>query len=489
MNNVQDMITRETYGGIAPVLTKERIYSFRDVALIGSGYGIATWCYVQGAYLASILPFNLALISMIFPFLAAGMITILTVTISCRFGIDLWVYQRAVFGQKLIGIVCIVAMLAVWGCYAINCQMFASSTEYLLTTLSGRESVLGNVPWLMAIICAIIGLLLAMKGPYMVKTATYIMVPCLLGIGLLMVIKILSTTSLSELNAVEPLYGADYPSVKVAFMCAAETGFGFAFGWYTALGTLARLGNNERGNLYGYTLGYIGAVDLFSCIGILGGCVMAGFGLYSADPTDWMLTIAGPVWGILALIAIALANITTQAMGCYALSLATKIVCPTWDYRKIAVAYTVFCCILITYNDIWTIWPVINAASAVIAAPAIALILIDYFFIRKGKVGMRSIYRLKGHDAYNYSGGFNLVALFCFTVSVVFYFSIYDPIMFYPRNDSAIFMLLGASVPTFIIAGGLYLILSKIPAVNKYLCKDQTEIEKSEFRGSYETTE
>lgn len=473
MSNVNESIKRETYEGIVPVLSGERMYSFKDIALIATGYGVASWCYTQGAFISSIVPVNLALIAQIFSFLAAGVVTILTVTIACRFGIDLWVYQRAVFGHKFIAAICIIAILGVWGFYATNAQMFSSSCTYLAESIVGAETFLNDIPWFLAIVCCLIGLFIALKGPYMVKIATYIMVPAIIGVGIIMLIKILSTASFSELMKIEPLYVDSYSSLKVGFMVAGELGFGFAFTWYTALGTFARIGNSERASVWGYNIGYIGAVNLFSCIGIVGGCLMAGLGSYSADPTDWMLTIGGPVWGIISLISVAFANITTQALGCYALCLATKIVCPSWNYKIIAIAYTAYCCFLVCYDDIWTIYPLINAIGACVAAPAIGMILADFFLVRKKKLDMRSLFRISNKDAYNYTGGFNIVAVVCMAVGIIVYWLLYDPVLYYPRNDNPIFLICGASIPSFIVSAGLYVGASKVPSIKQYMIRDK----------------
>ena len=58
-----DEIGKETYYGIVPVLSGERIYGTKESILVTAGYGIATWCFVQGAFIASVLPFYMAILA------------------------------------------------------------------------------------------------------------------------------------------------------------------------------------------------------------------------------------------------------------------------------------------------------------------------------------------------------------------------------------------------------------------------------------------
>ena len=62
MNN-EDYIKQETITGIVPMLRSDRQYSFNDLFLTTSGFGIATWCYTQGAYVAQFLGFKQMLIN------------------------------------------------------------------------------------------------------------------------------------------------------------------------------------------------------------------------------------------------------------------------------------------------------------------------------------------------------------------------------------------------------------------------------------------
>ena len=102
MSKMNDYIQQETITGIVPMTNKDRQYSFWDLFLSTSGFAIATWCYTQGAYVAQYLTFNQMLIN-IFSFnIIWVFIECLPILFAVKYGIDLWIWLRAVLGKMCI---------------------------------------------------------------------------------------------------------------------------------------------------------------------------------------------------------------------------------------------------------------------------------------------------------------------------------------------------------------------------------------------------
>ena len=100
MSKMNDFIQQETITGIVPMINKDRQYSFWDLFLSTSGFAIATWCYTQGAYVAQYLTFNQMLIN-IFSFnIIWVFIECLPILFAVKYGIDLWIWLRAVLGKR-----------------------------------------------------------------------------------------------------------------------------------------------------------------------------------------------------------------------------------------------------------------------------------------------------------------------------------------------------------------------------------------------------
>ena len=104
-------IEKEIYMGKVPVLTKERIYNFRGVSFTTAGIGVASWCYVQGGWMASVLPINLALLACIAPLLLMGLIMLIITTVPTKFGIENFLMQGASFGYKFARVLFIISIL------------------------------------------------------------------------------------------------------------------------------------------------------------------------------------------------------------------------------------------------------------------------------------------------------------------------------------------------------------------------------------------
>lgn len=364
------------------------------------------------------------------------------------------------------------------GWYAINAQLFAGSmmniSEYFGYTVGD-----GARPWL-ATACIIVGSFFAINGPQLLKKSLYIMVPCLLGVGVLLMIKALTTTTWDELMSVTPVYSDLYPSLGIGFIIMIEAAFAFVFSWFPVLGQFARLTKSGGTSFWGHTLGYAVAMGFFVCIGVITATLMASLGAYSDDPTDWMTRIGGPFWGLLSMIAIALANITTQATGMYCWTIATKGMWPSLKYRPIVAVYCAWLIILEFWGVIWNYYNMFLAIVAVTCGVCCAVVESDYFLIRKAKFSFKSIYGIKGHNAYNYSAGFNVVAIISLTIGAVVYFLAYDPINYMPRNE--MLFMFTPTIISFLAAFLSYFLISRIPIAKKYLLKDREEVEKIEKR-------
>ena len=204
-----EYIQQETVTGVVPMLKSDRQYSFWDLFLSTSGFAIATWCYTQGAYVAQYLSFKQMLIN-IFAFnIIFVFIECIPVLFATRYGIDLWIWLRSVLGKKGVIIFSIVISLANFGWYAVDSQLFASSMINLFGTFG---VILNPVFWkpFLGVGCVIIGTVIALGGPEVIKWTNRFLVTALLAVGVIVVIISFTSVPLSAINAVQPdtsLYG------------------------------------------------------------------------------------------------------------------------------------------------------------------------------------------------------------------------------------------------------------------------------------------
>lgn len=466
-----DQVDNDVYFGIIPLMRKDKIYSFWDIFLITSGFAIATWCYVQGGYCATLLGIKSVILNTFFSITLAALFVVAAALVATRLGTDLWVYQRAVYGHIGVNIFLIMLFTAAWGWYSINAQVFGSSMSKLLAAFGVNVSP--SVVTLLSLLCVAGGFYIAIKGPIAVRIATWIMVPSLFLVGLVIVIMVFTQYSWPELLAMKPINAGLYNTPRETFMMIAEWNIAFVFAWFPSLGALPRLVKTEREGYWGTIAGFGIVMALFICIGAITGLIMSQSGILSSDPTDWLIALGGAKLGLIALFLIGVANISTAAAGTYTLCLSTKIIKPEISYLKVAAIWGIWCCILTIWGGAWTYYPVFLALMGVTAAPGVGLIVMDYFIVRKSKISMKSLYRVDGDNSFVYTRGFNLVGVTSLIIGIAVYFLVYDPVNAVARLP--IFNYTTAALLSAAVAMLTYYVASKIPAVRKYLKLERDE--------------
>ena len=467
--SIENDVGNEVQYGVIPTLKKDRIYGFWDTVLVTGGYAIATWCYVQGGYLAGMLGFKQVIASTFFVCILTGLIGFLVVKIPDRHGVDIWFYQRAVFGNKAMIILWMIALASTWGYSAINAQLYANSIIKIFQA-GGVELGQEWVPWI-GMTCIGFGCWVAYKGPVAVRLATRIMVPCLLAVGTIIMILVFKHSSLSELAAITPVWASSYPDKITPYMLGVEWNIAFVFAWYPVLGVIPRFCKSERSAYWAHIIGYAGIMAWFICIGALTGLLMSSqTGAASTDPTEWLIELGGPVLGLLSLVFIGIANITTQGIGLYSLTVSSKVVKPDLSYNKMILFWSGYCTLLLFWGGIWDYYTTFLSVIGVICGPAVSLIIVDYFLVRKQRFSMAGIFKLSKTNVYEYSKGFNMPAVIAFLCGVGAYYYVYDPINFVPK--SKIFLYTSATGFASIVSSAVYIGLYKTAVVRKYLLRD-----------------
>lgn len=135
------------------------------------------------------------------------------------------------------------------------------------------------------------------------------------------------------------------------------------------------------------------------------------------------------------------------------------------------------------YVAILTIWGGVEehfgtfiSIAAFIQAPIIGMSFADYILVRKRKLSLKSAYFIKGHHAYDYNGGFNLIGLACVLIAcITTILFVYNPIT--GQAESPIFLLTTGSGFDAIFGGLLYYLASHIPPIRNYLLNDRSDLE------------
>lgn len=469
-----EYIRQETVTGTVPMLGRDRQYSFWDLFLATSGFAIATWCYTQGAYVAQYLSFKQMLINIFCFNIIWILIECIPIFFAVRYGIDLWVWLRSVLGKKGVAIFATVISLANFGWYAVDSQLFASS---MINLFGGFGITLNPTVWkpVLGVLCVVIGTLIALGGPDVIKWTNRFLVTALLIVGGVVVILCFTAVPLSDMVKVQPDTSL-YESALGRFMLSAEGNVAFAFSWSTQALVLPRLAKSEKSGYWATSISYgIIAPFFVAAGGVMAIAMFVKCGYYESDPTVMLSTLAGPGVALLSLLMVAFANIGTQGTGSYVNCMIVKSGFPKVSYKLLVIISMFYVSALTVWGWVMDNFGSFISMAAQIQGPIIGMTVVDYLIVKKRKISLKSLYNIDGHNAYEFTHGFNLVGIGCmviaFVTNILF---IYNPIT--AEIKSPIFMAITGSGYTAVCGGLLYWLASLTP-LKKYMLKDRDELD------------
>lgn len=467
-HDVNKEIENEVYCGTLPVLPKERKYGFLDALLVLSGYCIATWSYTQGSYLATLVGFKQLLIGAFLAAIFMLLIYQLPVILSSRYGIDIWIWLRSVFGSNGNKAVTLIIILINFPWYAVCCELFADSMENLLG-LFGIQ-LFNGAHLILSLSCVVVGTIIALRGVTTITWTTRILVPLLLLVGVAVVVVGFTSVPMEAIWNYQPELAGDADKT-VNYVLSIEANFAFVITLVGGMAEVPRLCKTEKSGFYAGVLGQGAAGSFFVVVGAVMAIAMQYVtGQMVDDPTLMMATLSAPILGLSSLLLVAFANIGTQAVGSYIYGVMLKSTFKKSSYKILVLILGVYVAILCVWGKITEYFGSFLTIGACVYAPLAALLFVDFFMIRKQKLDLKSAYELEGHNAYRYSKGFNIVGIICLALGFVFTLLIYDPINGVIHNK--ILFMLTPTFASFIFTGVLYYLLSKIPAIRRYIRRD-----------------
>ena len=472
--NYAEYIRQETITGTVPMVAKDRQYSFWDLFLTTSGFSIATWCYTQGAYVAQYLSFRQMLINIFCFNIIWVLIECIPVFFSVRYGIDLWIWLRSVLGRKGVAILATVISMANFGWYAVDSQLFASSMINLLGAFGISMNAAIWKP-ILGVLCVILGTLIALGGPEVIKWTNRFLVSALLIVGAIVVTICFTAVPLKEMLAVQPDTSL-YSTRLGAFMLSAEGNVAFAFSWSTQALVLPRLAKSEKSGYWATSLAYGVVAPFFVAAGgVMAIAMFVKAGYYESDPTVMLATLAGPAFTLLSLLMVAFANIGTQGTGSYVNCMIVKSGLPKVSYKLLVILALIYVSALTIWGWVMDNFGSFISCAAYIQGPIIGMTVVDYLIVKQRKISLKSLYHIDGKNAYDFTNGFNLVGLGCILISfVTCVLFIYNPLT--AEIKSPIFLAITGSGYTAICGGLLYWLASLTPLKN-YMLRDRDEIE------------
>ncbi|MFV0461518.1 MAG: purine-cytosine permease family protein [Actinomycetales bacterium] len=451
-------VSREATFGSLPVTRQERVWNFADFTWVNVGLAIATWAFVGGGATALLVGFRDGILAMLVGNAIGVVIMLLASVVSSqRYGVEQYTILRSVFGLRGVAVmVFTVVLFTEVGWSSLLSVMFGRAVTQVSNESFGTDIAPHSFPvTLLALLAIVLAWALLAKGPLTIRFFNRFVAPGLALLTVGMFGMLFLETSWPELLAAAPL--APFDDSRLNFVVAVELNLAVGFSWWPVMGSLARLTTSPRAALWPAFIGLFVATVVAQIVGMA-----AALTLGDSDPTVWMVPLGGAGLGVLALLFIAFANLTSLASIAYSTCLAIRqaggnlLVNVRWEI--LCAAFFVLPAILaffpwLLYDQFLLIATWTGAFLSAICGTVVA----DYFFLRRQHLDLRGIYSPGAQSPYHFTAGFNVAAIVSTGLGAATYVFLYNP---QTLQTHEAFTWLTASIPAVVVAGLTHVVLT-----------------------------
>ena len=437
-----------------PLLPEEREYDTRGAHSTSFAFAVATWCFLTGGYVAQYVGAIQGMVALIAGSVLGCFLTTMPLALaSQRYGVEQIDYCKSAFGQKGSRILLVFYLINQLGWTGLILVMFGNGVR---NTIIG----LGFEPpgWIVGAGVAVgiwLVYLLVTRGIHLMNVTNEFVGPGLMIISLAMFILLLRNYGWSEIVAAEPLDPFEDPWLN--YVIVVELAIAGGISWFGGVGFLARNTKTRRLAVYPEILHLGLAMGLVCCVGLFSSLV-----LRTDDPTEWLIPIGGAVMGLVALLFVAVANITSSAISVYA----SAWLFDTSKYSRSSpggTSYSGRWCHVCRSSSGPRSSPEWEATSWPTTVPSMRRSWGSSSPTSSSSAGSGSmcgaIFDDDPEAEYYYTRGFHWPALGCMILGQVIFFSLLDPLTFESHH---LFLFLTASLPAAIVPGVVYTIWLKL---------------------------
>jgi nucleobase:cation symporter-1, NCS1 family len=439
-----------------PLLPAERNWTQWQLFVVLTVSAVATWCYLIGQFVASYLSFWPGFMTLT----AGGMVGMLLVTVSVvpaatRFGIDSIATTKSFLGSRGWMIAAFLQYVSVIGWNASLLIFFSQSTVTLLKVLGvlndSTSTIAGPMLTTIACICVYLGLL---RGSTGVERLSKLLFGFVVGVGAWMLFMLLSQKG-GELLTAQPSAASADPLYN--YTTGIEIGLVSLLSWWPYIGAMVRVAPAAPQATLPSMLGMGLPLPLVSAIGL--GAMLV---LQESDPSKWLISLGGPLFGGIALLFVIAANFGTAVIGVYASAVGLKHL-PLFNglswQLTVALSIAPVGIVGIVAPD----WFMANFGSflawiGVMFAPMCGIQIVDYFWLRRQQLDIRATYETQAGSPYYYLGGFNPAGVAALAAGFGTYIYLLNPVSY---ESHAPYQFLTASLPTCFVAGLVYWLVTK----------------------------
>jgi nucleobase:cation symporter-1, NCS1 family len=454
--SASSIIYREALMGRLPILRDERPYRGYFVGIsVFFAYGVATWAFLTGGYVGTVVNAPLGIAAFFAGQLLGLVLGAFSIGILCnRYGVELVDGVKATFGpfgSLLVLAACIINFLG-W--------------SYLLMVLAGQsaanilDEVAGISPTtavtgILTLVLLVVSVALTARGPQAFASFSKWVAPALLILALAMFALLVDEFGINELFSKEPAdAGAD---VQGNYFLVLEWGLAYGLSYWVAMGALMRLFPSNRVATISMLTGWGLLAVIVYAVGVL-----SAIALGSGDPTEWMVPLAGKLGGVVALVFVILANITSTVAMFYIAGLQAQQLGAARRMR-----WATLITVLAVPGIFFAFWPDVLldnygtflAYNAVVFAPVAAVTAVDYLVLRKQRISVLDLFDQTSAGRYWFWSGVNPAAIVAVALGFFFYLWLFNPVT---AESKELFRYATATIPTVVVSALAYYALMRL---------------------------
>lgn len=405
----QNLTAEELSEGILPIPFKDRIVTPMGFSMIYWASFIAVQLMTMGLFLLAPIG-QLNFIQVMVACVISGVIFALVLAgnadAGARYGIPFVVQIRSAFGVKGAKYMGLARSIPAFVWNGIATWYGATALNVVTTTIFGW----GN-PYLYYAILMVIECILAVSGFKTVAWFDKFMSIVIFGLLLYFFIVLLGTGQIdfTEAKAVKGSWG-------LPFFFACMTGVAHMSAVVLNGSDIARqvnFGTDKTASGKNVFFTILGSLPPWIAMFLVG--ILIGIATGATDPITGLSEIApSPAFAILLMIFLVLAQVTTN--------LSLNLVIAAYVFRDVFKWNWKVCCIVVCIvSSIILPWKLATSANfnnimntfSMFMGPAAAVMIADYFVIRKRKLNLDKLY---DHTAYYYKNGWNMPAWICLVI-------------------------------------------------------------------------
>ena len=232
------------------------------------------------------------------------------------------------------------------------------------------------------------------------------------------------------------------PVAPLAILVGLDIVAGNAFAWGPMVCDYTRYAKSSGASSWGTLIGSLAGAASFMFVGAIS-MITTG----DASPVGYLLTKG---LGLPALLIIVLSSLTTNVVNLYSSGISFVNVWPKVEPWKIIVpAGIVMGLIAVIPNLIGHFITFLSIVGSIFV-PLIAIILVDYFLVKKGNVSPEDMVKEDSSSKYWYNNGFNWKALIVWFAGIAIY-----------SFFAYVWTKIGATIPGFLLTAIIYWIVAK----------------------------